>query len=215
MIFAVLTSRQSVDKHGQNISVIEEAYILYFKRLGIQPLVLPSFSDYECIRELPVGLIVLVGGGDAPREYFESDIDEIVQLQRNALEKKLIDFALRNKIPLLGICRGMQVLNGFFGGHITRSYESRAEVGKEHKVNTFDGRSLFVNSFHQDVIRNEHLSNAFSVVAMHENDVFVEAMVNEERKILGIQWHPERMNDDQQSKAYTDYLIKHFLLGEE
>lgn len=213
-MIAISSSKQSVDKHKQNISVFEEAYCLYFQRFGIHTLVLPSFSECNTLWGLPVDLVILVGGGDAPGEYFDRDIAEQKQDQRNFLEHSLVDNAMEKGIPIIGICRGMQVLNGCFGGRLTRSSESKGEIGKTHKVNTFDGYTLDVNSFHQDVIKKDHMSSMFDVVAMHENGVNVEAMLNIERRILGIQWHPERMTDGDRSKEYTDYLIRQYILNQ-
>ena len=65
-----------------------------------------------------------------------------------------------------------------------------------------------VNSFHRDVIEKEAMSPYFRAIAMHKNNNHVEAMHGITERILGIQWHPERMNKDEPGRIYTNNLVR-------
>ena len=161
--------------------------------------------------------IVLSGGEDVhPRFYnkpeyldFCHEIDE----QRDEFELKVLDYTTRQKLPLLGICRGLQIANIFFGGtlipHIPafgKFNHSRTEtVDRYHSVhvsadsqlrNIVGENSGQVNSAHHqsaDRIAKGFITNVLSP------DGVVEGLEREDPDkgcfLQLVQWHPERMND--------------------
>ncbi len=96
----------------------------------------------------------IISGGDNIGDNAERDKTEI----------EMIKFAMKNKNPLFGVCRGMQIINKFFDGTISTSEKSN-HVGKYHNINIinqnffkfFKNKNTKVNSFHNNLIYNENL----------------------------------------------------------
>ena len=110
-------------------------------------------------------------GGDAP--------------ERDAVERILIDYALERALPLIGVCRGMQMLLHHFGAQLTR-------VGRHTSTRhalVIDGEEQDVNSYHE--WSTFRVPAEFRAIALAD-DGSVEAMSHEHRPIWGIMWHPER-----------------------
>lgn len=130
-------------------------------------------------------LIVLPGGNDLFKK------DKITRTRLN-VEKELINFSLKKKIPLIGICRGMQLLNYFFGGKINKV---KNHMGKKSKIffkeKFFSKNVLMVKCYHNYGIKNKFKSKKFKTIAI-DKDGNLEMFIHENKKILGIMWHPER-----------------------
>lgn len=116
---------------------------------------------------------------------------------RDELESDALDWCAR-RVPVLGVCRGAQVMNVWAGGLITTD-TSGAHVGTSHPV-TFTRNEAqkhgsqsvtSVNSFHNQVIALRHLASDFEPLALHA-DNSVEAFTDSSGLLLGVMWHPER-----------------------
>ena len=119
--------------------------------------------------------------------------------QRDDTEIKILNFAIKNKIPLLGVCRGMQVINKFFSGSIEKNNNS-SHVGNSHIVNftnnniisSLKKNYLEVNSFHNNIITNSNLGKNIEAFAITDNDKTIEGFFHTSLPIVGVMWHPER-----------------------
>lgn len=210
MRYAVSTARQNVNEHQKNIFQFEEAYADFLVKFGFQLFVLPMLADILVLEHLRPELILLPGGGDSPAEYYDSKVGVFPQNHRDDMEIKLMDFAVNNNIPVLGICRGMHMINGFLGGRLTRGEGHPVAVG--HAVYTQGHGNIFgVNSFHRDVVRVEGLSQDLRAIAYHENGRHIEAFEGICHPILGLQWHPERMDGNFSGQNYSCRLISDFI----
>lgn len=139
----------------------------------------------------PAG-VLLTGGNDlgifAP--------GNALSLKRDRVEKDLIDSALKNQVPVLGVCRGMQMLTHYFGGvlekkpgHVTPAHEiSTASSSLVRHV--YGKTKLDVNSFHNYCVTN--VAGELVEAARH-SDGSIEAVESPSKKIFGIMWHPERV----------------------
>lgn len=156
--------------------------------------------------------LVLAGGGDiSPRFYtYRGPIDRIriEDEARDRLELELIrDFMALGK-PILGICRGAQILNTALGGTLVEDIGSlndmhSAALRHEHHMHPVSalpksalhailGTNHTVNSFHHQAVRHPGRGLKITVRA---SDGLAEAVEHEHAPVLGVQWHPERMND--------------------
>ena len=138
--------------------------------------------------------LVLSGGNDLG-EYKE----------RDNLEKFLIQFCIKKSLPILGICRGAQIIAKFFKNKIVKVEN---HVGL-HKVKIFKNflNNKSVNSFHNYGIKK--LKKDFEIIAECNKDQTIEAFAHKQKKILGIMWHPERFKKRRkdQEKFIKDFLF--------
>ena len=140
------------------------------------------------LEELKIDALILSGGdvvGTPP--------------ERDKTEHALIDFAIKNDIPILGVCRGMQKLNQYFGG-TQNTLSTKIHVNNDHMIsikqesflNIFDSEAVQVNSFHHNVITNDCLGHNLVPFAFSKNDNTVEGFSHSEFPFIGVMWHPER-----------------------
>lgn len=212
MNYVISTARQTVGEHKQDIFQFEEAYAKFFSRFDLQIFILPLLTDMQSIFHLHPAMVLLPGGGDSPAEYYDSKVEVISQRHRDSIELKLIDFAINQNIPILGICRGMHMINGFLGGQLTRGTGQCHPVAVNHTIYIPGHGNIYeVNSFHRDVIEAEKLSKKLMATAFHENRHHIESFVGIEHPILGLQWHPERMDENAFGQKYSCQLVADFI----
>ena len=154
--------------------------------------------------------VCLSGGGDiAAARYGADDLAcDDVDPARDDLELALARRALDLDLPLLGICRGFQLLNVARGGALLQHVEGHRPADREglveHRGLTIDARSrlgaaigpgpLVVNSRHHQAVTDDTLGRG--LVATAFVDALVEAFeATDKRWVVGVQWHPERMNE--------------------
>lgn len=201
------------------------------------PLVIPVTEDREIIKDQIALLdgLLLSGGTDLNPFLYGEDFKNGIHLvspERDAYEWIVLEEFLKTGKPILGICRGHQLLNVYFKGSLYQDlkyYSSeviqhRQEMYPElatHTVNIIDqdnilfelyGEKIFTNSFHHQIINR--LGENLTVIAT-TNDGVIEAFQKKSHKFLyGIQWHPEMMtargNMEMQKifEKFVSYCIK-------
>ena len=195
---------------------------------GVEVHMLSYMRDNLAEVEQCAGL-VLSGGGDVnPMLYDRSDAVAMaseIDKKRDAFEFRVIESALRRKMPVLGICRGTQLFNVFHGGSlipdiVTAGYPSHSgEKGdRRHGVVLTAGTRLHatcgvasgeVNSAHHQAI--DRIGNGLCVAA-RSSDGIVEAIEwaepDSHAPVQLVQWHPERMDDSE--NTLTQSLVLYF-----
>ena len=172
--------------------------------------------------------LVLCGGSDMDPKYFNEEIDGSVNIDANRDEAEIAlakAFAEKKK-PIMGICRGCQLLNVVFGGSlyqdISNSNEhcSFSDYDLVHKISVDKGNFLydmyggefFVNSFHHQAVKK--LGDGFDIMGITPDNKTIEGIVHRELPVFGVQWHPERMCFDNKREDTVDgslvfeYFIK-------
>ena len=147
-----------------------------------------------------INLLIIPGGNDVSNSLNTSKI-------RNIIETNLIKICFKKKIPILGICRGAQLLNKSFGGKIKKV---KKHMRTRHNIffikNNFIKKNyLDVNSFHNDGIKKNDLAKKFNMLA-NDKDENIEMFISKDKKIIGTMWHPER----EKSTKLLDKLITYF-----
>ncbi|MCD6520460.1 MAG: gamma-glutamyl-gamma-aminobutyrate hydrolase family protein [Anaerolineae bacterium] len=200
---------------------------LYYQAVllaGGIPLLLPPLTEKSPLRalySLCSGLL-LTGGGDIASDVYQtSDRSKLsyVDRQRDQAELFLTRWALDERKPLLGICRGIQTLNVAAGGTLIQDIPSEVPSALDHRAsstlpvdqmahpvtikpasilaqalfkNSPLSDQLLVNSYHHQAIAR--VAPGFSVSAQAPDGIIEAIEISEESVfILGVQWHPERM----------------------
>jgi putative glutamine amidotransferase len=204
--YAAVSMRTSTSGHGELRDAMSDDLIAFVDRSGFAPLLIPNRP--AAARELlaHADLIVLSGGGE-PLSASGTGGD-----RRALTERLLLDHALAHRLPVLGICRGAQVINARFGG-VTCAIGSRSHAGTEHGVHLAPSRleklfggvaSLTVNSFHDHGL--DRLGAGLVAVAT-AGDGQVEAIEHVEHPLVGVMWHPERTcTDPAFAEAHAGFL---------
>jgi len=168
--------------------------------------------------------LLMPGGADIePARYGQETIKECgkIDLARDAAEWWMLDAFLPTRKPVLGICRGIQILNVFQGGtlhqHIPNHSDFKSRATGCHAVriqpNTMlagmlQTKQIKVNSLHHQAV--DSLGEDLVVCAVSE-DGFVEAVSHKNHPFfLGVQWHPEHMSrkDPLQQKIFDVFVRK-------
>ncbi|HNT52570.1 MAG TPA: gamma-glutamyl-gamma-aminobutyrate hydrolase family protein [Candidatus Syntrophosphaera sp.] len=201
---------------------IRDKYIDALYDNGALPLLIPCMDDKACLRDYlgRVGALVIIGGLDYPPDLYGQDLHpktELAHERRVKGDYALLETALELKVPVLGICAGMQLLNVFFGGALIQHIqELDAHFGeKYHPVKILGGRwlpqifgrdEITVNSNHHQGVDPKRIGKGLTIVARTE-DGMIEALEYEtEQMVLGIQWHPERIVDPEVSRTHFMFL---------
>ena len=198
-------------------NIIARDYSRAIEYAGGTPLLIPHVGDIECINQY-LGVLdglVLSGGGDIDPLLFGQEPHQnlgSVDRVRDEMELQLTQKALDQDLPILAICRGIQMLNVAAGGTIYQDIaaempqptlqhsQSGAGWYASHTIDIisesrlfqiFDSPTARVNSFHHQAVRE--IGEGFIATAKAKDNV-IEAIESPTRRFaLGVQYHPEMM----------------------
>lgn len=216
---------------GKTTSVVGQNYYNAVLRAGGIPVIIPVDTTTAYLAEVVKELdgLLLVGGVDVDPSFFGEAAHEKlgeVDTLRDVNELKLIRLASNRNIPILGVCRGEQMLNVALGGTLIQDIPSQVEdqslthrvtagAQRIHSIDIVPGSTLHkilgkttldVNSAHHQAV-NKVASGA--QVAARSADGVVEAIdFYPCRRILGVQWHPEgfKGEDEDMNKIFNFFV---------
>jgi N5-(cytidine 5'-diphosphoramidyl)-L-glutamine hydrolase len=198
-----ITPRLSFDEHTGELRVsLDTAWIELLEEAGFEVLIVPYGQNMlSTIRDFGVSGVILSGGGD---------LSVVNPSRENALrdeyEKEIVKFAIDSNIPLLGVCRGMQFLGVYFGGHLCEVVNHRKSTHLINLNDDFLGQTVMTcNSYHNYALKD---AGEVSVVASSQDGV-IEAVKHKEHSIFGIMWHPER--EKPFDLTHIDFLRRFFI----
>lgn len=171
-----------VPAYGERRDCLDQAWTRFLTNCGLLPLLLPNNAETALALCETVGVAGLVFTGGNDLAEFGGDAPE-----RDAVELTLLDWAERAQLPVLGVCRGMQVLQRHFRNPLERI---EGHVTRVQNV-LVNGQRREVNSYHNFGARESR--SPLDVWAVADDGV-IEGVRHSSRPITGIMWHPERQN---------------------
>ena len=168
----------------------------FAKRIGIELIILNNLKIIDqFFMSKKIKGVILSGGGNLscnfPKICKNKSLGN-VDIERERVEKKIIELSLKQNIPLLGVCRGMQAIGMFFGSKI---FKVKNHVQSRHRLSYYCPITKkkvvrTVNSYHDYGFTVTSLAKDFEANATTDN--VVEKMIHKKNKILCLMWHPER-----------------------
>lgn len=202
-----------------------DSYVQAIERAGGIPLIIPNYTNAKEMLDLvhQIDGLLISGGVDVDSKLWgERAITEVTAFQprRDTTEAEMVREAINNtNIPVLGICRGEQMLNVAMGGSLVQDLKKEGKL--EHRMTMYErnvpshtvkivpGSKLakiigsdtaWVNSYHHQAVRE--VAPGFVKVAESDPDGVTESIeLPGERFVLGVQWHPEGLIDNDEHQA--------------
>ncbi len=205
-ILAISQRIENIEEYSEIRDSLDQSWTRLISSLNFLPIPLPNLvSPYNFIESLKPSAIILSGGNTINKIDKE---DPSSSIRRDKFEEDILSIAIEKGIPVVGVCRGMQMINLFFKGSMSKS---KSHVGVQHNID-FKGKysefnARLVNSYHKWCISESDLGNSLIPFAIAE-DKTIEGFYHQDYPIFGIMWHPER------EEPYNNYdinLLKKFL----
>jgi len=177
---------------------------------GGMPISIPCFNDEDTLNQYldKVAFLVFVGGHDYPPEIYNEPRHEKVETmdeRRAEYDLLLFKLAFERKIPIVGICAGMQLINISMGGkliqhldnhefHQPENYHTLTIKNSKWLSQIFPDETIVVNSLHHQGVKPEYLGKDLNAVAFAPDGLIECVEYNGEQVCMGVQWHPERVS---------------------
>ncbi len=233
--FSVYRSRPVIGmttNHHDCDAVIRDRYYMQVVAAGGVPLLLPPVDDAGVLLSYAdlIDALLLTGGGDCDPRWMNEEPSALlgdVNETRDLPELLIARLAFNRQMPILGICRGMQMMAIAFGGHVAQDisidplWNCREKIVhsqteprnvKTHSVlfdkgsvlcKAYNKNNIEVNSFHHQVV--DVVPKGFRAAAWSADGI-IEAIESEEHKpVLGVQWHPEWLSEE--GKPVFEWLV--------
>ncbi len=176
-----------------------------FQQAGASLIMAMSYDQSDWFAKQCDALLV-PGGNDMDSAYFQEPLHPLAHIYErpiDALDYSLISAFLKAGKPILGICRGLQVLNVYFGGTLQQHFNKEEHAQSDgtqpmHALKLHDHtfmsnlyeEPIFINSYHHQRIAK--LADHLQIAATHP-DGTIEAFQHDSLPVWAVQWHPERM----------------------
>ena len=206
----LVSQRVEIGPYDDPRDALEHTYVTWLERHGLVALpVSNAAAAVERAFSDDIGGLVLTGGTDLHPATWGSAAEPTASASttRDRVERVLLDRALAQRIPVLGLCRGMQFLNVYFGGGLVTDLRDQP-ASSDHAPGTMHdvvvqpapgvdlGVTRFeVNSFHRQAVTRGSLSAELRAFLWAAGTDIVEGLYHPTLPVAGVQFHPERRTD--------------------
>lgn len=199
MKLIAISQKIKTEKFGEIVTQLDTRLFNYFQRAGILIIGIPIIikkneidyiSTKKFMDHLKLEGLILSGGDNIGEKPL-----------RDSLEYFLISYFKKKNKPILGICRGMQIIAKKFGSELKKI---NGHVGKVHNVKQKELQKKVV-CYHNYTIKS--CPKNFDA-EYYSSDGFIESFISKDKKIKGIMWHPERLKifDKHDLKEIKNYF---------
>lgn len=193
-------------------------YVKYVNAQGYEALVTLELREIDCCDGL-----ILPGGGDITPAFFgeQNRGSRNIDTELDILQLQALDLCVKNRIPVLGICKGIQIINVGLGGTLYQDMPTAERhqydgcdkyhnsiAAKDSWIYKLYGERFTVNSAHHQAIKK--LGDGLVAVQYCPEDECIEAIIHKELPILGVQWHPERI-DSRSAGICGEKILNYFI----
>jgi len=179
-----VTQRLCISKYGELRAQLDIRLINFIAECGYHPIIIPYLEYKEkpilkkkiinWIKNINLSGIVFSGGDNIGKYKLRDDTEEA-----------LLSYAIKKKISIFGICRGMQLIGKYFN---VKLIKVNNHVKKSHAVYSKKNR-ITVNSFHNFSLKSCPKNFNIEYRALDGN---IESIESKQKKIYACMWHPER-----------------------
>ena len=206
-------------------------YIEAVSRGGGAPILLPRMDDKEAVGAIVSAVhgVLLTGGGDVVSLNYGEEPHRAASYQdpvRDEMEMEVVSIALKLGVPILGICRGIQILNVALGGTLIQDIPSQVQGSHQHYTHghapvlshsllvehdsvlasVLGTTELPVNTYHHQAVKD--LGKGLRVCARARDGVIEAIESSEGKPILAVQYHPEEWAErDVRFQVLFDWLV--------
>ena len=211
---------------------LRRSYSDIVSEYGAIAIFLPYSNDIESIISLIDGLIISGGdkdinpkfyGGSAPQKLLDSGVVKYND-ERADFELRLLDAAFKEKMPVLGICNGLQIMNSYFGGNLIHHIPDaiKSDINHEqpepkdapsHEIIIEDGsvlsrfsnnKTVMVNSTHHQAI--DKIGRGLVVSARAPDNIIEAIEIPDHKFFIGVEWHPEHLNSELDRNLFKNLI---------
>ncbi len=181
-LIAVSQRVDIIQDHNERRDSLDQSWVELLSACNLSPVLIPNnkICAEKILANTPLSGVVLTGGNDLVAYGGNAP-------ERDETENFLLQYALDKNIPLLGVCRGMQIIQCFYGIELMPVQD---HVNTKHDLLINKGQ-ISVNSYHNFV--SMQMRDPLEEWAISE-DGLVEDIRHKVEPITGVMWHPERNN---------------------
>lgn len=198
---------ENISSYNERRDCLDQRFTGLLQSLGFMVIPLPNTADTGSLTKYIQLLDAVLFSGGNSLSYLDPQQPNAAP-ERDQTELILMELAIKHELPVVGVCRGMQMINHYFAGDLQKVSGHVATYHDLVSLTTDFALPTRVNSYHDWAIPNNGSAAELVPIAV-DNDNNVEAFQHKTKPILGIMWHPER---EQTPSPLDIQLLKRFIL---